>query len=796
MGKELDVRALMMNKLKSEYFVENCKSFKNLDDSTEIIYLNNMNLNGINKSNNSFFNQLVFRNFNKEMWWSKSRQSAFIESVFMGCEIPLIVVLEISKNPIKYLVVDGLNRILTINNFLNDNLKIIPNSIKKAKFLENQIFSNLEEDAQNYFENRGMQILKYSYVGDKTLSLEEIEEIAKQIYLRYNSGIQLKNEEIQKADYEDDYVTKEILKKINNENGFLNKLTSIFFSPQKESKTFVESTLMYSRFAITSCYAPIHLFCRQKSILNKIDVFYKDYTMEVNKDNIVNEFNDIVVCLYELTKQEYWKEYVKLHNQYFMMVTYWLIFYLKKYNLIELKNFNWKHYISYFGKNEEINPLFSIYHINSIIRYNAIISYVNDTYGIDLNKYLTKENKNLNINKVDKFSKLPKYNFLIARNGITISSLINQLKENSFILRPSYQRREINDIKASSFLIESLILNMTIPDILVYKYENECNKTIFEVIDGQQRCFTFLAMLKEKYTNFLGEQIASEKEGFSLKGLDICQDLNGKKIDAIKKEFRLDELYKEKILNGKIRIVYIPDKDNPYFSVKDYFTSINKTIIPLKKTSFRYWNVNCDSKLMKKASEIAKRYQGIVLPKFDNNYTPQQSVVNLAYLFYFRKNISNSFSVQQVTCWLNDFNQKKYELINKLKEDEVDKIRDSYSNAFDLVDTFLAKIQNWLDSENKEIIDLTSKKKKRISFTDLLCLYYLLDDIEYSDLLNNSKKIYNIVYDFFKNCADNNLKMKEKLEHIKKQKELLNINAERTMDYQMFKNKITKLINN
>lgn len=779
MNKEIDVRALIMDKIISEYRVENCSSFAKGNSEVD---------EGI------FSEQLVFRNFNKEMWWSIGRQVAFIESIYMGCELPLIVIFEISENPLKYLIIDGMNRILTIQNFMNDKLKLSSKNLRKATFLENKYFSNLTDEERNYFCGRGIQILKYSYT-DKShqLTEEEIDEIAKQLYIRYNSGIRLKNEEIQKANYEDDILTQQLLLKLEDLE-LLNKLKSIYFTPLKETKTFMESTLMYCRLAITSCFAPLSLFCKQKSILERIDTFYKDYTLEINKDSILDDFLEITSCLYELTHQPYWHEYSKLHNQNFMLVTYWLLFNIKKHNLVPLNQFNWKKYISYFGKKEEEKPLFSIYHVNTKVKYDAVIKYMLDFHGINLNDYFVNENKNLKTNKVTSFEQLPKYNFQLARDGITISSLLKQLQDNAFVLRPSYQRREINDIKSSSFLIESLALNMTIPDILVYRHEIDGNKTIFEVVEGQQRCFTLLGYFKKRYTNFLGEEISSEKEGFGLSGLTLCTDLNNKKIGGNKNA--LENRYIEKIQNAKIRIVYIPEKDNPYFSVRDYFTSINKTIIPLKKTSYRYWNAYCDSKIIKTAENIALEFENTILPKLDNKYLPQQYVVNLAYLFFHQENPNKSFSVQCVSSWLTDFNKKKYTLINNLKDEEVELLRKKYIASFEQVELFLTKIKNWLSTEHHTINDLLAKKTKKISFTDLLCLYYLLGDINQSDILNNSNHIYNIVLEYFKYGMENNLKRVEKITSVRKYKDRLSFLSIRTVEMQQFREKVSTMIKN
>ncbi len=773
MEKETDIRALLLDHLKKDYSVENCASFSN----------------GEKMGIGTFYNQLILRNFNADIWWSNKRQSAFIESIFMGCELPLIIVFEEKQNDItKYLLVDGLNRIVTIQNFLNDKLRISPKSIKTATFLKNKIFSELEEDARDYFCERGLQILKYSFAYKDNdpinkLTKEDLDLIAKQLYFRYNSGIQLKIEEIQKADYQDDEVTIKLATYLKDQ-ALLEKLKMIYFTPQKNSKTFLESTLMYARLAITSCYTPIELFCKQKTTLNKIDFFYRDYTAEVNKEIIVNDFLDITSCLYELVQQKYWKEATSLHNQYFMLCVYWLLFYLKKFHLLNLAHFDWQNFISYFQNQETTEPLFSIFYGSQIDRYQAIINYMNHNYHINLQIYLPKEIENHVQPKVTSFKDLPKYNFQLAREGITIDHLLQKLKNNRFILRPSYQRHEINNIEASSCLIESLFLGINIPDILVYKYEDKNNRTIFEVVDGQQRCLSFLGYQKLTYQNQYGEDITSEKNGFALKGLSVCSDLNGQKYA------KLPFNYQDKIKNGQIRIVYIPEKENPYFSVKDYFTNLNKTIIPLKKNSYRYWNVCYDEKIMKKVEEIVagSKYE-IVLPRKDFKYTPHQIVVILAYLFYHSK-LNNSFSIHQVTNWLENFNIKKSQLHLTNQEEEIAKIRQDYFLAFDKTDQFLTNIHNWLTKENKTIYDLIQKKNKILSSADYICLYYLLSDINSADLMNNSSHIYQIIFEYYNDCLTRKLTRFEKMKNISKYKDRLSFCSIRDIEKQKFHQKM------
>ena len=76
-------------------------------------------------------------------------------------------------------------------------------------------------------------------------------------------------------------------------------------------------------------------------------------------------------------------------------------------------------------------------------------------------------------------------------------------------LRPEYQRRLRWTTTQKSLLIESLLLNVPVPP--VFFYENDLAR--YEVMDGQQR----LNAIKEFLSN-----------GFSLRGLQIIQALNGR----------------------------------------------------------------------------------------------------------------------------------------------------------------------------------------------------------------------------------------------------------------------------
>lgn len=87
-------------------------------------------------------------------------------------------------------------------------------------------------------------------------------------------------------------------------------------------------------------------------------------------------------------------------------------------------------------------------------------------------------------------------------------------KKKKFVFDPEFQRRYVWDTKRKSKFIESLILNIPIPSILL---ADNRERNEFIIIDGKQRLKTIV------------EFICPEKDniGFKLTGLEVLKELNG-----------------------------------------------------------------------------------------------------------------------------------------------------------------------------------------------------------------------------------------------------------------------------
>ncbi|MGK7893513.1 MAG: DUF262 domain-containing protein, partial [Xenococcus sp. (in: cyanobacteria)] len=99
---------------------------------------------------------------------------------------------------------------------------------------------------------------------------------------------------------------------------------------------------------------------------------------------------------------------------------------------------------------------------------------------------------------------------LTENNRERLPSFVDSLKNpNHMEIRPFFQRRSRWDAQKQSRLIESFLINIPVPPILLY--EKAYNR--YEVMDGQQR----ITAIKKFYENKL-----------ELTGLEIWQELNGR----------------------------------------------------------------------------------------------------------------------------------------------------------------------------------------------------------------------------------------------------------------------------
>ena len=145
----------------------------------------------------------------------------------------------------------------------------------------------------------------------------------------------------------------------------------------------------------------------------------------------------------------------------------------------------------------------------------------------------------------------------------TIETINNQVNKGNIDLDPGFQRRAAWDDVRRSRLMESILVGLPIPNIVLA--ENRENRGRFIVIDGKQRLLTI--------NEFMANQVI-------LKGLDLRPDLNGRNFES------LDASDKEYLENNTLRATVIRNWTDENFLFTMFFR-LNSGSLPLSPQELR-----------------------------------------------------------------------------------------------------------------------------------------------------------------------------------------------------------------
>ncbi len=129
--------------------------------------------------------ELFIPDYQRDMIWEDNRQSKFIESIFLGLPIPYIFVADLrpkqedNENDLARLeIVDGTQRIRTLDRFLHNELKLC--GLEKLKKLNNFKFSDLPLARQRRFNRATIRMIVLTEKAD--------EETRRDMFERINTG--------------------------------------------------------------------------------------------------------------------------------------------------------------------------------------------------------------------------------------------------------------------------------------------------------------------------------------------------------------------------------------------------------------------------------------------------------------------------------------------------------------------------------------------------------------------------------------------------------------------------------
>lgn len=145
----------------------------------------------------------------------------------------------------------------------------------------------------------------------------------------------------------------------------------------------------------------------------------------------------------------------------------------------------------------------------------------------------------------------------------TIETIVGQISKGNIDLQPGFQRRAAWDDIRKSRLVESIIVGMPVPNIVLA--ENKDHRGRFIVIDGKQRLLAI--------NDFLNGQ-------YALRGLDIRPDLNNLKYTQLATEDR------EYLDNSTLRSTVIRNWKDENFLYAIFFR-LNSGSLPLSPQELR-----------------------------------------------------------------------------------------------------------------------------------------------------------------------------------------------------------------
>lgn len=149
-----------------------------------------------------------------------------------------------------------------------------------------------------------------------------------------------------------------------------------------------------------------------------------------------------------------------------------------------------------------------------------------------------------------------------------ISWFVEREREGNLTIRPNFQRRLVWANRQKSNLIESILLELPVPEIYMQVRTSPDGNSEYIVVDGQQRISAIL--------EFIG---ASDREPFELHNLSEESRWSGYTFD------NLDDQQKTRFFGHIMAVRYLQDARE--YEIKDLFTRLNKYLTPLTPQELR-----------------------------------------------------------------------------------------------------------------------------------------------------------------------------------------------------------------
>ncbi len=529
--------------------------------------------------------------------WDDEKATYFIESIFLGTEIPPLVYFKtITDEAIKNEIIDGRQRYQTILRFVQGDLRLKKNGLQRLGEVKEIVGKTFEELPDNYkllFQETRIRIIEIRFLTDHTL--EEEDALKKEIFQRYNSGITpLKNLDIYKAQYYYNDLNTYLKHELKEDSSFdiiLSRVLRLEKSKPEQKTMKIREMLVLNRI-------PIKYYAIQKQKV--IRKYFELLSDQITEDEIKDVYDDFRrrLGLLDFIESGFMDAEVP-YNQLIGECLYWAISIVEMEKDCHLQEdmFMRNRLVNYVKENiEKYTTVRSSFANILFERFKCTADFFSEEYHCDFTLYLYNNEKFKIENKQIVLTQEAPQKFDDLRinkpdpTSVEVSELLLNINSDRFLIRPPYQRNEVGNRKKSSSIIESLLLNITLPPIFVYKREDG----VSEVIDGQQRILSILGFIGKPYKDEQGNEQYSKQNKFSLdlKDNGILKDLQNHRFEDLSVKDR------NKIMSADLSVIDIKESQNPNFDPVDLFVRLNNKPYPIAKDSFEMWNSFADRELI------------------------------------------------------------------------------------------------------------------------------------------------------------------------------------------------------
>jgi len=259
---------------------------------------------------------------------------------------------------------------------------------------------------------------------------------------------------------------------------------------------------------------------------------------------------------------------------------------------------------------------------------------MNDQENIQEQKEIAEWNEEI----LEDLEPLQEKALVVYSRDWTVETIANQIQQLNIDLNPEFQRRNAWRDNKRSLLIESLIMGLPVPEVVLAEHPNI--KKSFLVIDGKQRLLTVAGFLyPDKFRSWDNGGIIETIKKENLEGLP---HLNGVSF----KDLKSQEQYKDalrQLLNAEIRCTVISNykSDDVLYNI---FYRLNTGSVPLSTQELR--QVLNKGSFAKYLYQITDSFQPIHMVMgiegSDNRFRDIEILLRFFLIYLFGKNYSGN----------------------------------------------------------------------------------------------------------------------------------------------------------